>query len=60
CPSYTQKRKIHKFRGREQDQPAVWFLPLKEPISPHVEKLLGPSKLGLESSLQAVDPDGAG
>jgi hypothetical protein len=30
---------------REQGKPAVWFLPLSEPISPHLDELLGkPSK----------------
>ncbi len=27
---------------REQNKPAVWFLPPSEPISPHLDELLGP------------------
>ncbi len=27
---------------REQNKPAVWFLPLSEPISTHLNELLGP------------------
>ena len=27
---------------REQNKPPVWFLPLSEPISPHLDELLGP------------------
>jgi hypothetical protein len=26
---------------REEGKPAVWFLPLDEPISPHLDELLG-------------------
>lgn len=31
---------------REQGKPAVWFLPLDEPISPHLDQLLGPVEEG--------------
>jgi hypothetical protein len=27
---------------REAGKPAVWFLPLTEPIAPHLDELLGP------------------
>jgi hypothetical protein len=30
---------------REQGKPAVWFLPLDEPIAPHLDELLGPIKV---------------
>jgi len=26
----------------EQGKPDIWFLPLDEPISPHLDELLGP------------------
>jgi hypothetical protein len=29
---------------RKQDKPPVWFLPLSEPIAPHLDELLGPPK----------------
>ncbi len=29
---------------RSQGKPAVWFLPLKEPIAPHRDQLLRPAK----------------
>ncbi|ABA57539.1 hypothetical protein Noc_1031 [Nitrosococcus oceani ATCC 19707] len=32
---------------RREHKPAVWFLPLTEPIAPHLEALLGPSQLDL-------------
>jgi hypothetical protein len=28
-------------QSREQVKPAVWFLPLDEPIAPHLDELLG-------------------
>ena len=27
---------------REQHKPRVWFLPLSEPIAPHLDELVGP------------------
>jgi len=29
---------------REQGKPSIWFLPIKEPIAPHLDELLGPAK----------------
>jgi hypothetical protein len=29
---------------RAQRKPAVWFLPLNEPIAPHLDQVLGPAK----------------
>ncbi|MDA1016409.1 MAG: hypothetical protein O3A00_18370 [Planctomycetota bacterium] len=29
---------------RQQGKPAVWFLPLDKPISPHLDELLEPVK----------------
>jgi hypothetical protein len=30
---------------RETERPAIWFLPLSEPITPHLDEWIGPSKL---------------
>ncbi|MBC7815308.1 MAG: hypothetical protein IAG10_00245, partial [Planctomycetaceae bacterium] len=27
---------------REQNKSAIWFLPLSQPIAPHLDELLGP------------------
>ena len=39
---------------RKQGKPAVWFLPLKEPIAPHLDQLLGPAK-PVKEVLESLD-----
>ena len=31
-------------QSREQNKSAIWFLPLSQPIAPHLDELLGPVK----------------
>jgi hypothetical protein len=39
---------------REQGKPAVWFLPLTEPMAPHLDQLIGTSKT-VKEVLDAFD-----
>ena len=44
APHHSKGRVLESLdqQYREQGKPPIWFLPLTEPIAPHLNELLGP------------------